>query len=531
MPAKKSKSSKKRATAKKIKLIIRQATTHDIDGIVALSENVYGENESITDEMCRGQLANFPEGQFVAEYNEKIIGHCATFIVSGEIGLSPHTWHQITGHGFASRHDPKGDYLYGMEVCVDSEFRGLRVGQRLYDARKKLCQELGLKGIIFGGRIPGYARKEKTYPNPNDYVKAVVSGQARDNVIGFQLRNDFEIIGILENYLSIDKDSLGYATHMLWKNPRIDNYLPKNQDNSQYERIKNNVRIASVQYHVRKVTNFEDFQKQIEYFVDVAATYRADFVVFPEMLTIPLLSIESKKLTPQESVEKLSEYTDKFVSFMQQLSISYNINIIGGSHPTRMPDGVTENHAYIFLRDGAVHTQPKIHPTPNERYWWSFRGGDKLKSIQTDCGPIGVLICYDSEFPEPVRYLADQGAKILFVPYCTDERQGHLRVRYCCQARAVENQMYVVTSGIVGNLPDVENMDVHYAQSGIFTPCDFAFARDGVAAITDANTESIIFADLQIDKLTIARNSGTVQNMKDRRFDLYRVDWKKKATS
>jgi predicted amidohydrolase len=114
---------------------------------------------------------------------------------------------------------------------------------------------------------------------------------------------------------------------------------------------------------------------------------------------------------------------------------------------------------------------------------------------------------------------------ILFVPFCTDEPRGYLRVRYCGHARAIENQCYVVLSGVVGNLPNVENMDIHYAQSCILTPCDFAFARDGVAADTGANTETIAFADLRLADLRTARGSGTVRNLKDRRFDLYRVAW------
>ena len=511
---------------KKIRLIVRSAKLSDTDAIIALSEKVYGEGEGLTTEMLHGQMAHFPEGQFIAEYNNEVIGHCATFAISEEACLSAHSWHEITGHGFASRHNANGDYLYGMEVCVDNDYRGLRVGQRLYDARKTLCQELELKGIVFGGRMPGYAKESQNYLNPSDYLKAVESGKIKDFVVNFQLKNNFEIIGVLENYLPIDKESGGHASHMLWRNPNVDTKAIKK--GSIHVDVKNDVRIASVQYHVRDISDFDDFKKQIEYFVDVAANYRSDFVVFPEMITIPLLSIEKTKLTPQESVAKIATYTNEFIDFMQKLSISYNINIIGGSHPTTLSNGNTENHAYIFLRDGAVHTQPKLHPTPNERYWWSFTGGNTLKTIQTDCGPIGVLICYDSEFPEPVRYLADQGAKILFVPYCTDERQGHLRVKYCCQARAIENQMYVVTSGIVGNLPNVDNMDVHYAQSGIYTPCDFPFARDGIAAMADANTEAIIFADVRLDQLTVARNSGTVQNLKDRRFDLYHVEWKRK---
>ena len=136
------------------------------------------------------------------------------------------------------------------------------------------------------------------------------------------------------------------------------------------------------------------------------------------------------------------------------------------------------------------------------------------------------MICYDSEFPEMARHLVDQGAMILFVPFCTDERRGYLRVRYCCQARAVENQCYVVMSGVVGNLPNVENMDIHYAESAILTPSDFPFARDGVAADTAPNTETIAIADLSMSSLLTSRQSGAVQNLKDRRFDLYRVLWK-----
>lgn len=508
---------------KKINLIIRQAEYSDIPGIIELSISNYGADMAIREDMLYGQITSFPEGQFIAEYNGKIVGHCATFIISGEIALKPHSWQQITGNGFASRHDADGDYLYGMDVCVDEEYRGLRIGQRLYDARKTLCSDFELKGIIFGGRMPNFSKRRKKVGTPELYIQEVQEGRIKDPVIGFQLRNDFEILGVLANYLPSDLESGGYATHMIWRNPAIEQN--QSRQPAQRGRLQNSVRIASVQYQVRKVNSFKHFCEQVEYFVDIAADYRSDFVLFPELFTIPLLSIETQRLSPQESIEKITQYTEQYVSFMQNLSVSYNINIIGGSHPTAMPDETVENHAYVFLRSGQVYTQAKIHPTPNERYWWNIKGGDKLKAIPTDCGLIGVLICYDSEFPEPVRYLADQGAKILFVPFCTDERQGFLRVKYCCQARAVENQMYVVTAGIVGNLPDVENMDVHYAESGIYTPCDFPFARDGIAALADANTETIIFADLQLDQLVISRNSGTVQNMKDRRFDLYSVNW------
>ena len=148
-----------------------------------------------------------------------------------------------------------------------------------------------------------------------------------------------------------------------------------------------------------------------------------------------------------------------------------------------------------------------------------------MEVIQTDIGPIGVLICYDSEFPELARRLVDEGARIIFVPFCTDNRQGYMRVRYCAQARAVENQCFVVMSGNVGNLPGVENMDVQYAQSCILTPCDFPFARDGIAAEASENIETLTIADVNLADLTWARAEGTVRNLTDRRFDLYRIDW------
>jgi len=213
---------------------------------------------------------------------------------------------------------------------------------------------------------------------------------------------------------------------------------------------------------------------------------------------------------------------------LSRLAVDYNINVVGGSHPTRMADGAIHNICYVCLRDGSIHEQAKIHPTPNERYWWNIEGADRLETIMTDCGPIGVLICYDAEFPELPRHLVDQGARLLFVPFCTDERQSYLRVRYCCQARAVENQIYVALSGNCGNLPGVENMDIQYAQSCVVTPCDFPFARDGVAADTSPNVEAVAFADVRLSDLEEARSDGTVQNLNDRRFDLYRVEWRQR---
>ncbi|MBU2581617.1 MAG: GNAT family N-acetyltransferase [Alphaproteobacteria bacterium] len=506
-------------------LATRRATLADVEAINALSRKIYHPLPALTAQMIRGHINNFPDGQFVAELEGQVVGYCATFIIAERHALTPHTWHEITGNGFAARHDPKGDWLYGMDVSVDPDHRRLRIGQRLYNARKALARDLGLKGIVFGGRMPGLARRMKEFGSAEAYLEAVRDQKLRDPVINFQISQGFEPMGVLKGFEPGDRESAGFASLMVWRNPEFEE--DSGRAPSALAR-PDKVRVASVQYQMRGITSPEDFQKQVAYFVDIAADYKCDFVVLPELFTLQLLSIEPKALPPLQGIEKITTYTEWFVAFMRDLAVSHNINIIGGTQPTKLPNGDIRNVAYVFLRDGAVHSQDKIHPTPSEAYWWNIKGGDDVTVINTDCGPIGVLICYDSEFPELARHLADQGAMLLFVPFCTDDRRGFLRVRYCCHARAIENQMYVIMSGVVGNLPNVENMDVHYAESAILTPCDIPFARDGVAADTAANTETIATADLRLVDLTVARRQGSVRNFLDRRFDLYRVVWQGK---
>tara|TARA_R110000868_G_scaffold2321_6_gene17268 strand:+ start:133 stop:1686 length:1554 start_codon:yes stop_codon:yes gene_type:complete len=508
-------------------LNIRNARKDDIPAIIALVEKVYSEQGTYSTAMLQGQLSIFPEGQVLVEYEGDIIGYAASFIIDEATALGPHTWMGITGSGYASRHNPKGDWLYGMEVCVDPDRRRLRIGQRLYDARRELCERFELKGIVFGGRMPSWKRRKKLYPDPADYLKDVVAQKISDPVIRFQMRLGFEPIGVLDAYLPFDEASGGYASHMVWRNPYA--AVHTKSASAPPGGAKEDVRVATVQFQQRKVHSFEEFMSNVEYFVDVTADYRCDFVIFPELFTLQLLAFAETRLTPSQSIEKLTEYTPQFVEAMSKLAISYNINIIGGSHPTRTEKGDIQNIAYVFLRDGSVHQQEKIHPTPSEKMWWGIKGGNQIATIQTDCGPIGVLICYDSEFPELARQLVDAGAKMLFVPFCTDNRQGYMRVRYCSQARAIENQCYVIMSGNVGNLPGVENMDIQYAQSCILTPCDFRFARDGIAAECTENVETVAIADLNLSDLDWVRQEGTVRNLRDRRFDLYSIKWAPKV--
>jgi predicted amidohydrolase/GNAT superfamily N-acetyltransferase len=509
-------------SATKARLEVRQAQAGDVSRIAALVRRAYDDLPAYSLGEIRGQLNNFPEGCFVAILDGTLVGYCASMRIGGDKALKPHSWDEITGNGFGSRHNPTGEWLYGYEMCVDPKVRGTRIGRRLYEERRALAERLELKGIVFGGRMPNLRRFWRKVDGPQDYLDKLIAGKLHDPVLRFQLANGFEPIGILENYLPEDKRSKAFAVHMVWRNPFVD------QEDSPQLRVPRgveSVRIATCQMQARAVKDFDEFIGQVEYFVDVAADYEADFILFPELFTLMLLSAEDEELSPIEAIEALSRYTPRIRKTLSQMALNYNINIIGGSHPTRMEDGDIHNVAYVCLRDGSVHEQEKMHPTPNEAYWWNIRGGDTIDVIQTDCGPIGVLICYDSEFPELARRLVDEGARIIFVPFATDSRQGYMRVRYCAQARAIENQCFVVLSGNVGNLPNVANMDIQYAQSCILTPCDFPFARDGIAAEASENVETLTISDVNLADLSWARAEGTVRNLADRRFDLYRIEW------
>jgi predicted amidohydrolase len=283
------------------------------------------------------------------------------------------------------------------------------------------------------------------------------------------------------------------------------------------------VRVACVQYQMRKIADFDEFAAKVRYFVETAATdYGVDYVLFPEFFSVQLLSA-MEPVPAEEGIRKLADLTPKFRELMSSLAREFNTHIIAGSHPVLKDDGRLQNESMFFFPDGSLVSQPKLHITPWEKTYWGIEGGNQLHVIETPKAKIGILICYDVEFPEAARYLADQGIEILFVPYCTDNRQGYLRVTKCAAARAIENQIYVVAAGVVGNLPNVLAMNVHYGQAAVYTPCDFDFARDGIQAEADPNVEMMIVADLDMAALHRSRAAGSVTPLLDRRGDLFEM--------
>jgi predicted amidohydrolase/GNAT superfamily N-acetyltransferase len=459
-------------------------------------------------------LEIFPEGQIVVLFNDKVVGVALSIIVNYELFGDDHTYKQITGNYSFNTHNPSGDVLYGIEVFVHPDYRGLRLARRLYDARKELCERLNLKSIIFGGRIPNYAAHSADL-TPKEYISKVKSKEIHDQVLSFQLSNEFHVKKLLSNYMPGDEESEAHATLMEWNNVL---YSKLSKDTKQR---KSAVRIGLVQWEMRTLNNFDSLCEQIEFFVDAVAGYHSDFILFPEMFMAPLMA-DFNHQTEAEAIRSLARFTeplrDKFIDY----AIAYNVNIITGSMPF-IKGGQLYNVGYLCRRDGSIERYSKIHVTPNEVSAWGIIGGNKLKVYETDAGRIGILVCYDVEFPELARLLALEGMEILFVPFLTDTQNAFTRVRTCAQARAIENECFVAIAGGVGNLPKVHNMDIQYAQSAVFTPADFAFPTNGIKAEATPNAETVLIVDVDLDLLKKLRSQGSVKNMMDRRSDLYEL--------
>lgn len=469
-------------------------------------------NSCWEERQLRALIDKFPEGQAVIKVNGQFAGCALSIIIDSAWFEHRHTYDDIIGNYTFDTHTPAGNTLYGIEVFIRPRYRGLRLGRRLYDYRKELCERLNLKGIAFGGRIPNYY-KYREQLSPKEYIEKVRRKEIHDPVLDFQLSNDFYPSKILKNYLHGDEESGEFAVLLEWRN------IYYEKPNKKLAITKDAVRLGLVQWQMRQYANLDELMQQAEFFIDAVSGYRADFALFPEFFNAPLMA-EDNHLSEPQAIRQLAQHTAAIVSKFSELAVSYNINIITGSMP-EMRDGKLYNTGYVCRRDGTSERFEKLHITPDEAKLWGMQGGQRLSSIDTDCGKIGVLVSYDIEFPELGRLLADEDIDILFVPFLTDTQNAYMRVRRCAQSRAIENECYVAIAGCVGNLPKVHNMDIQFAQSAVFTPCDFAFPSNGIKAEATPNTEMILIADVDLVLLTELNQAGTFRNLRNRRKDLY----------
>jgi predicted amidohydrolase len=283
-------------------------------------------------------------------------------------------------------------------------------------------------------------------------------------------------------------------------------------------------RVGLVQLEMRPLAGPDEFLDRAAFYLEALAGYGADFACFPEYVNAPLMA-PWKAEGARAAIRRLAERTPETLAFFSREAVSRGINVVTGSLPL-VEDGRLFNVVYLCRRDGSVEEQRKLHATPSEESEWGMSGGEALRVFETDAGRVGILVCYDVEFPELGRLLAAEGLQILFVPFCTDTASGYHRVRYCAQARAIENECYVAAAGSVGNLPGVANMDFQYARSAVFSPSDFGFPENAVVTEAPAGLETALVADLDLDRLDWLHRQGSVRNLLQRRSDLYAVERK-----
>lgn len=266
--------------------------------------------------------------------------------------------------------------------------------------------------------------------------------------------------------------------------------------------------VASINWKLRPCTGFADFSAHFKELATKAKFRKADVIVFPENLTFELLSGHSD-LKPQEIPPFLAEFEDAFTGLLLETSESTKATVIGGTHLVQRA-GSSMNLAFTAYPDGRITSQPKINLTVFEREEFGLSCGSGVVP-----GEVATLVCYDVEFPQAARNLAESGTLVLCIPTFTQDRRGFQRVRWSAQARSVENQIFVVISSLVGSLA-CEPVPTTYGTAAILTPSMEPFPEYAVLAETPEGVEGIAVASLELDKLEECRNSGDVRNWHDR---------------
>lgn len=505
------------------KVKIRQWKKSDIPKLVQCDVDIYGghidADELFDKRILQHQLRNFPEGQLLAEIDGMIVAFASTIIVQLDDDEDYYTYDEITGSGSFSTHNPSGDTLYGAEIAVHPDFRGMKIATLLYKARKKLLKRYNLKRMVAHGRIPGY-REYSGKIKAEEYVDKVIKGELTDPALNAHLQAGYHVKKVLIDFVN-DQESMNYATWLEMPNPDFDEERKK-ISGSRVTKPVRRIRVCSAQFEMKRLKDWSEFVDTVEFFVDTASIYHSHFLLFPELFTAQLFSTFDPGLDDRKAMLKLASLAPDYIDLMKKKSKEHGIYIIGGSHPIER-DGHMYNVAHFFTPSGNVYHQDKLHITPDEKKYWNIQQGETIRIFDTPFCRLAILVCYDIEFPELSRLLTLNGVEVIFVPFSTDERKAYNRVRYCALARAVENYIYVVISANVGNLPSVKSYLINYGQSAILTPSDFAFPVDCIEGEADPNTETVVIAELDINNLHMQREIGSVRPLYDRREDLYEL--------
>ncbi len=277
------------------------------------------------------------------------------------------------------------------------------------------------------------------------------------------------------------------------------------------------LRLASAQYPIDFLQSWQAYEAKVTHWVEGAVAQDANFLMFPEYFSMELASLfdESVYHSLSEQLVAIQTLLEGFTELYSRLAGKHGLYIQSGTFPVQQTDGSYHNRAFLFRPDGSRDYQDKLMMTRFENEVWHISAGKEIRTIATDFGRIGISICYDSEFPAIARRQVEAGAGLILVPSCTDTLAGYHRVRIGCQARALENQCFVVQSPTVGKAEWSEAVDVNCGRAGFFTPVDRGYPEDGVLASGELNQPEWVVADLELSSLLKVRLEGQVFNHRD----------------
>jgi predicted amidohydrolase len=277
------------------------------------------------------------------------------------------------------------------------------------------------------------------------------------------------------------------------------------------------LRVAACEYPVEFLTSWQEWSEKLRRLCAAAAEAGAQVLVFPEYASMELTSLlsEAQRAILVESLRTLQPLRDPFLAAHRDLAKELGVTILAGSFPWET-EGRFVNRAWLCTPDGSARHQDKIVMTRFEREQWMITGGTELAVFDIPGAKVGVLICYDSEFPLLARQLCQNGADVLLVPGCTDTEAGYHRVMLSCRARALEQQCFVVEAHTAGEAPWSPALDINTGRAGMFGPVDTGFPDDGMMACgAPPETAPWLIVDLPMGRLASVRRHGQVRNFAD----------------
>lgn len=276
-------------------------------------------------------------------------------------------------------------------------------------------------------------------------------------------------------------------------------------------------KIATAQYDISFLANWQDYRQKTDRWITEAAGLDAKILLFPEYASMELASLFGSEIYSSlgKQLAAMQSLHADYLGLFKNSAMQHGCIIQSGSFPVEIEPGVYRNRAYLFKPDGNVEFQDKLIMTRFENEQWFIRAGDTLKCFDTEYGKIAINICYDSEFPMLARKQVEMGVNLILVPSCTDTLAGYHRVKIGCQARALENQCYVVQSCLVGNAPWSEAVDVNIGSSAIYTPVDRGFPDNGILIAGELNAVQWVVGEVNLNACTTVRKQGQVFNFRD----------------